>query len=359
MSTVATSCDVAIVGGGPAGSAAALALRRHAPDLGVALFEAGTYDCYRAGEIVASTAGAIFSELSVLSAIGEAGFPSLPTVRAAWERPQALEEHALFSARGSGWIVERSYFDQLLSSLAAERGASVAVGCRVATLARSSKGWLLRLRGGARCEARFLILATGRDWGLIRNLGGRLQVSDRLVGRVRVLRGDEGADRGLMIEAAEDGWWYSAPIGRGVRVMAWMTDADLSDPSDEADWAMALAKTQLMREMAKSVGACAHAALFPAMTTRMRSAAGAGWVAAGDVAAAFDPLSAQGVTKALRAGLFAAYAAADALAGRAEACDRFAFLVERECEAYAKAYRAAYQSVYRWPESPFWSRRAQ
>ena len=42
--------DVVILGGGPAGAAAALSLRRHAPSLSVALVEQSNYDAPRVGE---------------------------------------------------------------------------------------------------------------------------------------------------------------------------------------------------------------------------------------------------------------------------------------------------------------------
>ena len=44
------SFDIAIVGGGPAGAAAALSARQLRPNLRVAIVEASSYDSWRAGE---------------------------------------------------------------------------------------------------------------------------------------------------------------------------------------------------------------------------------------------------------------------------------------------------------------------
>lgn len=351
------ACDVAVIGGGPAGAATALALRRHAPDLRVALFEAGDYRGYRAGEVVANSARAALAELGVLSAVKALGFRPATSVLAAWETAQPVEQHGLFSARGAGWLVERTVFDRLLAELAAEHGALLRLGCRVGGLERRGAGWRLVLAGGDACAARFLVLATGRSWGLARALGARVRVGDRLVGGLRLLPDRDDGYPGLAVEATAEGWWYTAPLAGGRRVLAWMTDADLADLRDEAGWRRALESTELVRHCAPCTGAPLHAGLHPAASTRLEPAAGPGWLATGDAAAGFDPLSAQGVTKALRAGLFAAYAASDSLAGRDDATERYAHVASREAATYETARATVYQSARRWPDSPFWQRR--
>ncbi len=351
------ACDVAVIGGGPAGTASALALRRHAPDLRVVLFEAGGYCGYRAGEVVAGSARAALAELGVLPAVEAVGFRPATSVLAAWETARPVEQHGLFSARGTGWLVERTVFDRLLAELAAARGALLCLGCRVSGLARRGAGWRLALAGGKACDARFLVLATGRSWSLARALGARVRVADRLVAGLRLLRDRDDGYPGLAVEATADGWWYTAPLVAGRRVLAWMTDADLANPRDEAGWRRALESTELVRRCAPRADAPLHTGLHPSASTRLEPAAGPGWLAAGDAAAGFDPLSAQGVAKALRAGLFAAYAASDALAGRNDATEKFARLAAREAATYETTRETVYRSARRWPDSPFWQRR--
>ncbi|MEQ9244844.1 MAG: tryptophan halogenase, partial [Nitratireductor sp.] len=101
-----------------------------------------------------------------------------------------------------------------------------------------------------------------------------------------------------------------------------------------------------------------YAGLHSAATTRLDPAAGPGWLAVGDAAAGFDPLSAQGIAKALRAGLFAAYAVRDALAGRSDAIMRFGSLAARQADTYEASRIAVYRSVARWQNDSFWRRRS-
>ncbi|MEQ9606048.1 MAG: tryptophan 7-halogenase, partial [Kiloniellaceae bacterium] len=195
---------MAVIGGGPAGSAAALALCRLAPGLRVVLLEAGRYRDYRPGEVVAASARAVLAELGVLQAVEGAGLKSLPAVLSAWEAPQPIERHEMFSARGPGWLVERTCFDRHLAELAAARGAEVRLDCRVGELRRRGGGWTLRLPENAALSAGFVVLATGRSWRFIRALGARLHTEDRLLGGLRLVADGEDGYPGLAVEARAD-----------------------------------------------------------------------------------------------------------------------------------------------------------
>ena len=71
----------------------------------------------------------------------------------------------------------------------------------------------------------------------------------------------------------------------------------------------------------------------------------------------FDPLSSQGVLKALRSGKLASFVAFDHLQGRPSSHERYARIARQEYDAYDTARRVFYARERRWPQSPFWSRR--
>ena len=82
------------------------------------------------------------------------------------------------------------------------------------------------------------------------------------------------------------------------------------------------------------------------------------WLAVGDAASIFDPLSSQGIVKALRSGVFASYAIADLLLnGDDLGLRRYRRYVQDEFEGYAKNRAQYYGEERRWPESEFWRRR--
>jgi flavin-dependent dehydrogenase len=87
--------------------------------------------------------------------------------------------------------------------------------------------------------------------------------------------------------------------------------------------------------------------------------AGDGWVAAGDAAAAFDPISSLGIGFSLRSGMEAArVAVAAAEGGDGAAAAAYAASVTRIYEDYRARHRGIYLQERRWPDAPFWARRA-
>jgi 2-polyprenyl-6-methoxyphenol hydroxylase-like FAD-dependent oxidoreductase len=84
---------------------------------------------------------------------------------------------------------------------------------------------------------------------------------------------------------------------------------------------------------------------------------GAGWLAVGDAACSFDPLSSHGVTWALESGLAAARALDASFRGDRRALDDYADRVEAAFHNYLQARADFYGRERRWPDSPFWRRR--
>jgi hypothetical protein len=70
------------------------------------------------------------------------------------------------------------------------------------------------------------------------------------------------------------------------------------------------------------------------------------------------PLSSQGVLKALRSGIFAAYAAGDLLtSGDERGMRRYDHFIRQEFAAYLRARSCYYAQERRWPAREFWRRR--
>jgi flavin-dependent dehydrogenase len=70
-------------------------------------------------------------------------------------------------------------------------------------------------------------------------------------------------------------------------------------------------------------------------------------------------VSGQGIFKALRGGIFASYAIADALRGGDQApVARFRSFVADEFATYREKLNHYYGLEQRWPDHPFWRRRA-
>jgi flavin-dependent dehydrogenase len=184
---------------------------------------------------------------------------------------------------------------------------------------------------------------------------------DRLVGLARFYEALPTADPRTFIEACEAGWWYAAALPGGRAVAVLFTDADLvprGRQRRERYWNELLARTDLVGDhLSAGTGAsplCTAAACSGVLST----CAGAGWLAIGDASQSWDPLSGQGITRALTS----AVQAADAITGRdrdrGSALAAYAARAQQEDHDYLRLRSAHHRRETRWPQSPFWRRRA-
>jgi flavin-dependent dehydrogenase len=95
----------------------------------------------------------------------------------------------------------------------------------------------------------------------------------------------------------------------------------------------------------------------PAASARLDRTAGPDWLAIGDAAASFDPLSSQGIGSALETGIAAAVACVRRLGGDADAFTDAGARYEAAWTEYEAGRMSYYGLERRWPEAPFWARR--
>jgi flavin-dependent dehydrogenase len=94
-----------------------------------------------------------------------------------------------------------------------------------------------------------------------------------------------------------------------------------------------------------------------AYTQALDPVTGTGWLAVGDASSTFDPLSAQGIYKALNSGIFASYAILDWFKVQPAALERYAALQNAGFKQYFVTWKDYYAREQRWPESHFWKHR--
>ncbi len=364
---MAREFDVVILGGGPAGTATALALRRHDPSRSVALVEATAYREVRVGETLPPQVRSLLDHLGVWDAFRAGGHAAAYGTSAVWGDDEPYHNEFIYSPYGEGWHLDRARFDAMLARQAEERGSalftrSVCVGHRKA----GDGSWRLEIKSRDRCfalGARFVVDATGRQATFARRQGASKVVFDRLLG-IYVFFDLEGADRlpatHTLVEGWEEGWWYSARLPGDRLVVACMSDADrvaelgLREPER---WRAQLDRTRFTRRVLQAARPRRKPICKAAHSQRIEPVAGDGWLAVGDAATTFDPLSSHGIFKALHFGIFAAYAVADHLRGTSAALDKYRRLVARDFEGYLETRAEYYQQEQRWPASPFWRRR--
>jgi flavin-dependent dehydrogenase len=357
--------DVLVIGGGPAGAATALACA--ASGTRVTVVERSARDAARVGETLPPDAAPLLRRLGIWECFVRDGHLPSPGVVSAWGDEQPYESDFIFSPYGSGWHVDRRRFDAMLATAAEERGAVVHRDARVLTCSPDpSGGWRVEVqsRGQTSClRASFVVDATGRASWLSRRLGARRLDRDRLVGVVGVFSASAAGPAGdprLLLEAAEHGWWYSALMPNDRLTVAYMTDRDLlpQAPRDlDGFWSARRRQTTHTRRRLGAAAPQSALRIVSAESYRMDPAGGADWLAVGDAAMAWDPLSSQGVRKALESAFAAADTAGAARAGLTARAAEYVDGVARDFERYCRLRAWYYGQVWRWPGSLFWKRR--
>jgi flavin-dependent dehydrogenase len=353
--------DVVVVGAGPAGSAFALNL---APLRRVLVVDRRDPSGPRIGESLAPAARRLLTDMRLWDDFLAQNHEPRHGGQSVWGGSDPVEADAMRDLDGPGWHLDRGRFDRWLREAATARGAALLVPAQPGFVARAQDCWHIDLDVNGRrvpVRARLLVDAGGRGSPLLRRFGLRRSARDRLV--CGWVHGDDAQDRqsGLTrIEAEAEGWWYTASLPDRRRVVAFHTDSDLPAAASCRETLLQRAAglgffSDLLR--ASGFTPDGNKGFCAAHTADLASPTGEGWLAIGDSALSFDPLSSQGLFNALYTGLAAAEAADRHLAGAPTALADYRAAVLSIRDAYRIHLRAWYGLERRWADRPFWRRR--
>ena len=177
---------------------------------------------------------------------------------------------------------------------------------------------------------------------------------------MRATAAEDECDSCTLVEACADGWWYSALLPGGRLMAVYMTDADLlrrQRGSWHAFWQARLQQTMHTQARLRAFDLQAAPRVVAANSSRLDRVSGRGWLAVGDAAMAFDPLSSQGLMQALASGIRAGEALNRHLAGEAAAIGEYDSRANEVFREYSRLRAVYYGREQRWPQSVFWRRR--
>jgi len=326
--------DVVIAGGGPAGMATAVEL---AGDRSVAVVEPRSRRRMHFGETLPPGCRPLLARLGMIESFANGGHARCEGTMSAWGTDEVRFTDYLIHPERHGWRLDRDAFDAMLAAEGVRRGVTM-IDATITAVTRCRDGWRVTA-GDSEIAARVIVDATGRRAAIARRIGARKVVFDQLAGVAGVFVPAAAIERSFpLIEARRDGWVYSVIVPNGQLAVVAMTDSDIAhanglhDSASWQDWIAGAPHTQRRVDGAHLVSGPVTAS---AGSHRLDPAAGENWLAAGDAASAFDPLSSQD-----RAAL-----------------DTYAKSIEDDFASYLALRTRYYRMESRWPAESFWQRR--
>lgn len=302
--------DVAIIGGGPAGSTAANLLAQHGRH--VIVLEREKFPRFHIGESLLPYSLSAFDRLGVRQKLetcavekrgGEVATAcGTRRVKFYFANGFRLKHHHAYQ-------VERAVFDQMLLDRARECGAEIREETTVQSTAFDRDGVTLGTSSGV-IRARYVIDASGRHTVIGQQFGLKetyehLRKFSSFAHYENVQR-DAGVDAGLTrLARARNYWFWLIPIDETRTSIGVVMDLEAfrdlkKSPEGVLDWA--IADSELMRERMRDARRVTPVYSAGDYSYRHARLTGERWLLAGDAAGFIDPIFSTGVFLAIHSG---------------------------------------------------------
>jgi len=348
------SCDVAVIGGGPAGSSTAIYLRQSGYKTTV--LEKQRFPRFHIGESLLPQNLALFDELGIHDEIKKRGYPK----KFGAEFVSKCGDHvrkfyfreSLVPSGAMAYQVLRSDFDHLLMNRAREVGADVREKSTVTEVVPREDGYDITVQpdGGEAygLKASLLVDASGQETFLSNRL--KLKQVDAKHRRFAVFSHFRGVDRGTGDDAGNiriipfgDGhWFWFIPLaGEVTSIGAVVTKEVIRQHRDDIQgyFDRTIAETQVLKRMMSGSEQVEPVRTLADFSYESRRFVGDRFLIVGDAAAFIDPVFSSGV-------LMAMSSARDAAKAIHSAFQRDDFS-DRALGAYEREHRRRVRTIFR------------
>jgi flavin-dependent dehydrogenase len=307
---MSSSVDIAVLGGGPAGSALAILMARRGAR--VALIEKSDFGTFRPGEHLPPDATGALAALGCGAKLFADTLVESPGILSDWGTDVPLYKPYIGGTEGLGLNLDRVAFDRALFTLAGECGVTLSAHTSLVAAVREGARWALNLEtaaGPIALTAALVVDATGRTATFARRQDVTSQAYGDLTAVAALVpyHADMPEDGRLLVAASEAGWWSATPTPSGAIVATFYGRNSLRGRLSALEWwTRGLNSAPIVRQRLGDAPLPDGCAVFAAFPRILRPMHGAGWFAIGDAATCHDPLSGHGVVYALESAFRAA-----------------------------------------------------
>ncbi len=354
---------VTIIGAGPAGSSCAIVLRRKGVRK-VVLVDAPKKDRFQIGESIPPDMNRVLRELGIRPNFVQQGHDPCYGSCSWWGSELRGYNDTILSPHGHGWHLDRARFNTSMQEEALASGADLLNRFTFESVEKHNDGFNLTLKNEEgrlqQLESDAVVDASGSRAVFARSQGS-VKLHDRPLICLGLRFGGKhtaGLSALTHLESVMEGWWYAARIPGGqVLVTLYSNAATVKqlELQQLGNWIKQLqAAPQTSRWVQRLEPLDEKLLAFPAPSFRLDTVGGARWTAIGDAATTFDPITSNGIIKAVTHGMQAAELIVGHLNGHSDALARFDEIVKQQHAHYLAMRRHYYGLERRWPDSLFW-----
>jgi flavin-dependent dehydrogenase len=322
--------DVAVIGGGPAGSTVSTLIAQQGPR--VQLFERERFPRYHVGESLIPETYWVLQRLNMLDKMRASRFVKKYSVQFANASGKLSAPFYFWDNKphecSQTWQVVRSEFDKMMLDNAREHGALAHEGVRVLEVlfdGERAVGVKIQTEDGRQHEVRAKVVVDASGQSCMLQNRFKLRIWDPQLNKGAIWTYWEGAyrdtgkDEGATVvlqTADKQGWFWNIPLPNDVVSLGVVAPFDFLFKGRGSHEQTYNEEVERCPEVKRRIAGARRVAGYFATkdySYRSRQPAGDGWVLVGDAFGFLDPLYSSGVLLALKSGQLAADAIVEGL----------------------------------------------
>lgn len=355
--------NIVIIGAGPAGCSCAIALL-NAGIKNVSIIDNAKGGKFHIGESIPPDMNLLLKQLGIYESFIKEGHEPCYGSCSYWGSPLRGYNDSMLSPYGHGWHLDRSRYNEFLREESAKKGAMIIKDATYLGSHKIPEGYRIEYQqkqeGNKEIETNFVVDATGSRGAFASDRGAyKIEGNPLLCIGLRFKnKGNREVSKLTHLESVEHGWWYAARIPGEYLLVTFYTTASVVRTlglHSLKNWIHLLAEApntwNLLSQMEPVENKIRG---YNAVSFCLNTIVGEQWLAVGDTAATYDPITSQGITKATTQGARAAEIIAHYLQGEKEALQQYEREVKAQYAYYLSSRNYFYTLEKRWPDSPFW-----